>query len=89
MKVILARIGFMKFYQGPKPGDEKPIGGGSYNTGKIGHEAYNYIKGTAGYSGTPMILCGVQRDAHDFMRFSFYFWSFGVASGTLVYKLTW
>jgi len=43
MKVILARIGFMKFYQGPKPGDEKPIGGGSYNTGKIGHEAYNYI----------------------------------------------
>ena len=31
----------------------------------------------------------VQRDAHDFMRFSFYFWSFGVASGTLVYKLTW
>lgn len=32
----------MKFYQGPKPGDEKPIGGGSYNTGEIGHEAYNY-----------------------------------------------
>ncbi len=42
MKVIFARIGFMKFYQGPKPGDEKPIGGGSYNTGEIGHEAYNY-----------------------------------------------
>jgi hypothetical protein len=32
----------MKFYKGPKPGDEKPIGGGSYNTEEIGHEAYNY-----------------------------------------------
>jgi len=33
----------MKFYQGPKPGDEKPIGGGSYNTEKIGHEVYNFL----------------------------------------------
>ncbi|MGR3318655.1 MAG: hypothetical protein ACUZ8O_09260 [Candidatus Anammoxibacter sp.] len=41
-KVIFARVGFMKFYKGPKPGDEKPIGGGSYNTEEIGHEAYNY-----------------------------------------------
>jgi hypothetical protein len=32
MKVLLARIGFMKFYKGPKSGDEKPIGGGKYNT---------------------------------------------------------
>lgn len=32
----------MKFCKGPKPGDEKPIGGGSYNTEEIGHEAYNY-----------------------------------------------
>lgn len=37
MKILLARVGFMKFYQGPKPGDEKPIGGGSYNTEEIGH----------------------------------------------------
>jgi hypothetical protein len=43
MKVLLARVGFMKFYQGPKPGDEKPIGGGSYNTKEIGHEAYNFL----------------------------------------------
>lgn len=43
MKVLFARVGFMKFYQGPKPGDEKPIGGGSYNTKKIGHEAYNFL----------------------------------------------
>ncbi|MDO8729504.1 MAG: DUF3883 domain-containing protein [bacterium] len=33
----------MKFYQGPKPGDEKPIGGGSYNTEEVGHEAYNFL----------------------------------------------
>lgn len=42
-KVLLARVGFMKFYQGPKPGDEKPIGGGSYNSEEIGHEAYNFL----------------------------------------------
>lgn len=33
----------MKFYQGPRPGDEKPIGGGSYNTEEIGLEAYNFL----------------------------------------------
>jgi len=43
MKILFARVGFMKFYQGPKPGDEKPIGGGSYNTDEIGSEAYNYL----------------------------------------------
>jgi len=47
-KVLLARVGFMKFYQGPKVGDEKPIGGGAYNAEEIGHEAYNFlnIRGT-------------------------------------------
>lgn len=44
MKVLFARVGFMKFYQGPKPGDEKPIGGGAYNTDEIGHEAYNFLE---------------------------------------------
>lgn len=43
MKVLLARVGFMKFYQGSKPGDEKPIGGGSFNAEKIGHEVYNFL----------------------------------------------
>lgn len=43
MKILFARVGFMKFYQGPKPGDEKPIGGGSYNTEEIGSEAYNFL----------------------------------------------
>ena len=43
MKVLLARVGWMKYYKGPKPGDEKPIGGGSYNTERIGHEAYNFL----------------------------------------------
>jgi len=33
----------MKFYKGPKPGDERPIGGGSYNTKEIGHEVYNFL----------------------------------------------
>jgi hypothetical protein len=43
MKILLARVGFMKFYQGSKPGDEKPIGGGSYNDEDIGHEIYNFL----------------------------------------------
>ena len=42
MNVLFARIGYMKFYQGPQKGDEMPIGGGKYNDDKIGHEAYNY-----------------------------------------------
>jgi hypothetical protein len=42
MNVLFARIGYMKFYQGPQKGDEKPIGGGKYNNDKIGHEAYNF-----------------------------------------------
>ena len=43
MKVLFARVGYMKFYQGPIPGDEKPIGGGSYNTDAVGHETYNFV----------------------------------------------
>jgi hypothetical protein len=43
MKVLFARVGYMKFYQGPQKGDERPIGGGAYNKDKIGHEAYNYL----------------------------------------------
>ncbi len=42
MNVLFARIGYMKFYQGPQKGDEKPIGGGKYNKDRIGHEAYNF-----------------------------------------------
>ena len=32
----------MRFYAGPVPGDERPIGGGGYNKEKIGHEIYNF-----------------------------------------------
>ena len=41
--VLLARIGFMKFYKGPKPGDEKPIGGVDFTKLGIGGEAYNFL----------------------------------------------
>jgi 5-methylcytosine-specific restriction protein A len=40
--LLFARVGWMKWYQGPQSGDEKPIGGGSYNEREIGHEAYNF-----------------------------------------------
>ena len=33
----------MKFYKGPKPGDEKPIGGVDFTKLGIGGEAYNFL----------------------------------------------
>jgi hypothetical protein len=41
-RVLFARIGWMKFYGGPVPGDERPIGGGGYNKSEVGHELYNF-----------------------------------------------
>lgn len=41
-KMLFARVGWMRFYSGPIPGDERPIGGGRYNQSKIGHEVYNF-----------------------------------------------
>jgi hypothetical protein len=32
----------MTFYAGSQPGDEKPIGGGSYNEHHLGHERFNF-----------------------------------------------
>ncbi|MBS0246208.1 MAG: DUF3883 domain-containing protein [Proteobacteria bacterium] len=43
-RVLFARIGWMSFYNGPIPGDERPISGGRYNKTKIGHEVYNFQK---------------------------------------------
>jgi hypothetical protein len=41
-RAIFARVGWMHFYNGSVLGDERPIGGGSYNKKKIGHEVYNF-----------------------------------------------
>jgi len=41
-RILIARIGWMKFYTGPQPGDEKPIGGGKYTKKHIGGEAKNF-----------------------------------------------
>lgn len=41
-KVLFARVGYMKKYEGPQPGDLKPIGGGSYNKTELGNEAFNF-----------------------------------------------
>ena len=41
--IVFARIGWMKWYRGPQPDDEKPIGGGSYNIRSLGHEAFNFL----------------------------------------------
>jgi hypothetical protein len=41
-RVLFARVGWMRFYNGPVPGDERPVGGGRYNKTEIGHEVYNF-----------------------------------------------
>jgi hypothetical protein len=40
--VLFARIGWMKYYNGPIIGDEKPRGGGKYNKTGVGNEAFNF-----------------------------------------------
>jgi hypothetical protein len=41
-RLLFARIGWMRFYNGSVPGDERPVGGGKYNKSAIGHEVYNF-----------------------------------------------
>lgn len=58
IKVLLARVGFMKLYKGPIQGDERPMAGGAHNDTEIGHEAYNFlnVNGTVyGYFQPPYI----------------------------------
>lgn len=41
-KVLFARVGWMRFYYGPIPGDERPVGGGKYTLSNVGGEVYNF-----------------------------------------------
>jgi hypothetical protein len=41
-RVLFARVGWMRFYSGPVPGDERPRGGGRYTKSEIGHEVHNF-----------------------------------------------
>jgi predicted RNA-binding protein with PUA-like domain len=40
---IFARVGWMLDYAGPRPGDEKPLGGGAWNETHLGHEVANFL----------------------------------------------
>jgi hypothetical protein len=42
MRAVVFRSGWMKRYAGPIPGDERPIGGGSYNETHRGLEVSNF-----------------------------------------------
>lgn len=42
MNILLARIGWMKYYNGIQKGDERPIGGGKFNKKNIGGEYCNF-----------------------------------------------
>ncbi len=41
-RILLARIGWMKFYTGSQPGDKKPIGGGKWTVTHVGAELNNF-----------------------------------------------
>jgi hypothetical protein len=41
-RAVFFRIGWMKYYDGRKPDDPKPIGGGSHNKKHCGDELYNF-----------------------------------------------
>lgn len=43
-RILFARIGWMTFYAGRQPGDERPIGGGRYNINNDGHERFNFSR---------------------------------------------
>jgi hypothetical protein len=40
--VLFAKIGWMNFYNGPRAGDLKPLGGGRNNRTNFGHEGFNF-----------------------------------------------
>lgn len=40
--VLVVKVGWMEFYRGSVPGDERPLRGGSYNWSNIGHEVCNF-----------------------------------------------
>ena len=40
--VVFARVGWMTFYDGQRPDDEKPKAGGKWNKDHIGHEVFNF-----------------------------------------------
>jgi len=61
--VLFARIGWMTYYCGPQPGDEKPQRGGKYTRTALGHEAFNFspIRGRLyGYFQPQMQASGIQ-----------------------------
>jgi hypothetical protein len=56
----------MRWYRGPQPDDEKPIGGGEYNKTDVGNEAFNFLplgKKMLGYF-QPQLQPADRRKAH-------------------------
>jgi hypothetical protein len=41
-KIVFARVGWMTFYEGVRDDDPRPLGGGSYTSNGVGHEAFNF-----------------------------------------------
>src|SRR6266568_8428487 len=41
--MLFARVGWMRWYKGSLPDDEKPVGGGKYTKTNLGFELYNFL----------------------------------------------
>jgi len=64
--VLFARVGWMRWYKGPRPDDEKPVGGGKYNKTSVGVEAFNFLPLNGEMLGflQPMLPPGATRKMH-------------------------
>lgn len=54
--MLVVRGGWMTYYAGSQPGDEQPVGGGSYNEADIGYEVFNFLDldgQLRGYANSP------------------------------------
>lgn len=60
-RILLGRVGWMKFYAGSQSGDERPVGGGQFNLEDVGSELdnfkddkgflYGYVRASGGGTG--------------------------------------
>jgi hypothetical protein len=50
-RILFVRVGYMHYYNGPQPGDEKPKYGGSYTKTHVGFEIYNFGRSNGSVHG--------------------------------------
>ena len=71
-RVVFARIGWMNYYRGSIPGDERPIGGGRHNDDNVGYEVNNFkpvaINGSMQCFGFASTITGEEKEGKAFLN---------------------